>query len=157
MSQPIANVDYVADGVYISSARAQNAVGAIRRAGIQHVLKLYFYEPHWPDDFTVCEMPIVDGEFIRHENIERGVGFIREQVDAERRVLVQCGAGISRSATFVLAYLIESGRELPDAFTLLKQQHPIASPLPAMWQSLLTYYDLPYDMGDVYSWMREHS
>lgn len=157
MSQPIANVDYVADGVYISSVRALNVVGAIRRADIHHVLKLYFYEPHWPEGFTVCEMPIVDGEFIRPENLERGVGFIREQVAAENRVLVQCGAGISRSATFVLAYLVESGRDLPDAFALLKEQHPIASPLPAMWQSLLEYYELPYDMGDVYSWMREHS
>ncbi len=157
MTQQIANVDYVADGVYISSVRAQNVIGAIRRAGIQHVLKLYFYEPHWPSDFTVCEVPIIDGEFIRPENIERGVAFIREQVDAERPVLVQCGAGISRSSTFVLAYLIESGRDLPDAFTLLKEHHPIASPLPAMWQSLIDYYDLPYSMGDIYGWMRDYS
>ena len=44
--------------------------------------------------------------------LQRGVSFICEQVDAGKQVLVVCGAGISRSLTFVLAYLLERGYEL---------------------------------------------
>lgn len=150
---PIPNLDHVVNGVYISGVRAMYSMGAMREANIRHVLKLYYYEPYWPDDFVVCENPVIDGQRVPDEALRRGVDFVNEQVAAGRSVLVQCGAGISRSSTFVLAYLIEAGYDLHDAFILLKSKHSASWPLPAMWNTLIEYYQLQHHLNDVLRWV----
>lgn len=121
--------------------------------GLTHVLKLYEDAPFWPDDFTVCDNALPDGVFLNLEQLERGVAFVKEQVDSDKTVLVQCGAGISRSSTFVLAYLVDRGYDLPEAWELLKAQHEQANPHPELWRSLISHYDLPYTLDDIADWM----
>ncbi len=145
-------IDHVAHGVYISGFRAIYSAQALREAGIRHVLKLYEDEPFWPTDFIVCDNALSDGEPIPQDKLRRGVDFVKEHIASEQSVLVQCGAGISRSSTFVLAYLLERGYELPEAWRMLKANHEEASPHPAMWESLIVYYNLPFDVKEVTAW-----
>jgi hypothetical protein len=170
----IGSVDHVIDGVYIGGFRATKCTAELRQAGVTSVLKLYesaFWKgdfttqavveastPHrdWPEDFLVCENVLQDGEPIAPPVLRRGVDFVKTQVAADKPVLVVCGAGISRSSTFVLAYLIERGFKLPDAFALLVKQHQAADPHPEMWNSLFEYYRLNYDLEDVWDWYEEH-
>jgi protein-tyrosine phosphatase len=154
--QRVGNADHVIDGVYVGGARAIYHIPELRTAGIKHVLKLYFDETdwdQWPEDFVVCHNPLNDGEFIPLETLQRGVSFIKEHVAAGEPVLVMCGAGISRSSTFVLAYLLDSGYSLYDAWQLLRKQHPEAWPLPALWQSLIEHYHLPHRVEEVVGWI----
>ena len=148
-------IDRVIPGLYISGARAAYRAPLLRKAGITRVLKLYEGPPDWPPDFHVCDNPLEDGEPIPSYILTAGVAFIHQSMAAGEKVLVVCGAGISRSSTFVLAYLVESGYDLREAWRLLRQQHPIASPAPALWESLLTYYDLPYTLRDILEWMKQ--
>ena len=67
-------------------------------------------------------------------------------------MLTVCGAGISRSSTFVLAYLLERGYVLPYAFYFLKRQHSGAEPHPALWETLFAYYHLNFTTSDVMNW-----
>ncbi|KAI8809257.1 protein-tyrosine phosphatase-like protein [Cladochytrium replicatum] len=56
------------------------------------------------------------------------------------KVLVHCAAGVSRSATLVLAYLISSryfALELPEALDLVKKQRPIVCPNSGFYQKLV--------------------
>ncbi len=145
-------VNHVADGVYIGGAQAAACASPLRKAAITRVLKLYYGDPYWPPDFRVCENPFPDGEPISRRQLDYGVSFVQEQVLAGRKVLVCCGAGISRSATVVLGYLLTSGRQLPDAWYLLKRRHPDASPAFPLWESLFAAYDLPYSIRDVVEW-----
>lgn len=142
------------DGIYISGWRATQYGDYLRQAGIIHILKLYDSIPNFPADFDVCENPVEDGEFLPLEPLQRGVDFVLEQLNAGRPVLVMCGAGISRSATFVLAVLLKQGYDLHDAFRLLRQKHPEATPHPYLWLSLITHYNLPYKLADAMEWMR---
>ena len=135
-------VDHVVDGIYISGWRATMFVDELRAAGITTVLKLFPDPPYFPEDFNVFENALDDGALIPPAILEHGVAFITEQVDAGARVLVMCGAGISRSATFVLAALYERGHDIREAFALLRDHHPEAAPHPALWKSLIAYYDL---------------
>jgi protein-tyrosine phosphatase len=154
--QRVGNADHVVDGVYIGGERAIDHVPELRTAGIKHVLKLYFDESdgdQWPDDFIICYNPLNDGQFVLPETLQRGVSFIKERVAAGEPVLVMCAAGISRSSTFVLAYLLERGYALRDAWQLLKEHHPEARPLPAMWLSLIVHYRLPHQVEEVLGWI----
>lgn len=147
-------IDHVVDQIYISGWRATQYGDYLRQAGITHVLKLYEGIPSFPPDFNVCENPVDDGEFLALEPLQRGVTFVLEQVDAGRPVLVMCGAGISRSSTFVLATLVQRGYDLRDAFFLLREKHLEATPHPYLWLSLITHYSLPYKLPEVLEWMR---
>lgn len=56
-----------------------------------------------------------DPEFIPDEVIDEGLKFIKEMQDKRRILLVHCNAGMSRSASIVLAYLHSVG-EMPQGF-----------------------------------------
>jgi protein-tyrosine phosphatase len=151
----ILNVDHVVDGVYISGVRqAGLKVPALLEAGIVHVLKLYPPAGSWPwpAEFTVCDNPISDRLEIAQPQLRVGVDFVADQVAAARPVLVCCEYGISRSATFVLAYLVERGYSLHDAWKLLRERHNHASPDQALWGSLIKHYHLNHTIDEIYGW-----
>ena len=152
MNNPYVPVDHVIDGVYISGWRATHFAGKLRAAGIVNVLKLYEDIPFFPADFNVFENTLDDGELIPPHVLDRGTQFVYEQAENGRPVLVMCGAGISRSSTFVLSYLLKKQYDLRDAFVLLKQSHPVAQPHPQLWQSLINRYQLPYRLDEVMHW-----
>jgi hypothetical protein len=59
---------------------------------------------------------------------------------ANRRTLVYCHHGRSRSITFILAYLIKHHRlPLPTAYALVKGKRHIALPNAGFWSQLITY------------------
>ncbi|MBI5958054.1 MAG: dual specificity protein phosphatase family protein [Chloroflexi bacterium] len=149
------SIDHVVDRIYISGWRATLYEDFLRQGEIIHVLKLYQGIPSFPDDFDVCEVGIEDGEPVPAEAFQHGVRFVVDHINVGRAVLVMCGAGISRSATFVLASLIERKYDLREAFRLLRQKHPEATPHPALWISLIQHYALSYTLDDALEWMRE--
>lgn len=148
----IAGITHIVDGVYLGKARAYYANPQLQKAGLKRILKLYLGAPYWPDAFLVCENTLDDGVFIPLEKLQRGVTFIQESVNAGAKILVVCGAGMSRSVTFVLAYMLEKGYDLKEAWQLLHSQHPPAHPTPAMWQSLIEHYQLPHKVEEVIHW-----
>jgi protein-tyrosine phosphatase len=147
-------VNHIQDGVYISGYRATEYAPRLRAAGITNVLKLYEDIPYFPTDFVTFENPLNDGEPVAPEALRRGTDFILNCVLEEEAVLVMCVAGISRSATFVLSYLLRRGHDLRDAYRLLKAGRPQASPHPKLWLSLIAHYQLKYTLEDVISWDR---
>lgn len=147
-------VDHVVDGIYISGWRATLYQDHLRAAGIINVLKLFEDIPYFSDDFNTFENPLEDGEVIPPGVLKRGVDFVTGHVDAGERVLVMCGAGISRSATFVLASMLKRGWEIRAAFKHLRAQHYEATPHPAMWRSLIVEYELDLTLGDALDLMR---
>lgn len=65
---------------------------------------------------------------------------IAANVAANRRTLLYCHYGRSRSVTFTLAYLIKHHRlPLQTAFALVKQRRQLASPNVGFWSQLRSY------------------
>lgn len=56
------------------------------------------------------------------------------------KILVHCMAGVSRSASIVLAYLVKyQSLTLREAYVVLRKARPIASPNPGFWKQLIEY------------------
>jgi atypical dual specificity phosphatase len=67
---------------------------------------------------------------------------IAENIALNRRTLIYCRYGRSRSITFILAYLIKYHRlSLPAAFKLVQDQRQFALPNIGFWRQL-QFYDL---------------
>jgi protein-tyrosine phosphatase len=90
---------------------------------------------------TSLYLAVEDGEPLPSEMLAQGVEFVKAQKEAGQTVLVACGAGISRSASFAVATLKEiEGLSLREAIHTVKQAHPDSLPHYKLWQSLCDYY-----------------
>jgi protein-tyrosine phosphatase len=144
--------NHVLDKIYIGSLWAFSEHDALRSAGITSVVKLTRATVSGEDGFTILDIAFPDGWHIPDGYLRRGLDFVHDNEAAGHGVLIMCAAGISRSATFTLAYLVERGYDLHDAFKHLRECRPIVSPHPALWMSLLQFFDEPYSLNDVLSW-----
>lgn len=105
----------------------------------------------------------VDVEDISREPIElffpEATAFIHSRVSREQPVLVHCRAGVSRSASVVMAYLMTyQGYSLHDAFFLVRGRRGIVSPNVGFLEKLCDYEeaqknaDATVDINKYISW-----
>ena len=108
---------------------------------------LQFAEPVLQPAIPTLYIPLTDGTPITREVFRQGLDFILTHHEAGKKVFVSCGAGISRSVTFVVAALKETeNTTLLEAYKSVLQVQARALPHPVLWQSLSTYYgeNTPY-------------
>ncbi len=92
-------------------------------------------------------LPVEDGVPLPERMLGKGLDFVKAQKEQGRRVMISCGAGISRSATFAIAVIKEVEQiSLSDAFRDVKIHHPQTMPHPELWKSLCEYFkeEIPY-------------
>ena len=108
---------------------------------------LQLADPVEQPGITSLYLPVDDGVPLPGDLLRQGVDFVKAEKRRGHTVLIACGAGISRSVAFTVAVLKEEeGLGLLDAFRAVKQQHPVAMPHFALWESLCGYYqeDIPF-------------
>lgn len=81
------------------------------------------------------QLPIYDGQPWPAEEQVRMVKFMRENVAGN--VLVHCDAGISRSSSAVVLWLMAVGFSQEDAVRFVSARHPDAYPSPRILESLI--------------------
>ncbi len=135
----------IRSGLYIGKAVETYDRDLLARERIDAMLQLAAYSPQ--PGIESLHIDIDDGVPLSPINLADGVAFIQRHQANDDNVLVACGAGISRSSTFVIASLKEAeDLGLLAAFCEVAARHPAALPHPALWKSLCTYYseNVPY-------------
>lgn len=86
-------------------------------------------------------LPVDDGVSLPEPLLKKGIEFVKDQKDQGRKIMVSCGAGISRSATFAIAAIKEIEQvSLSESYREVKLRHPQTLPHPALWKSLCEYF-----------------
>lgn len=87
-------------------------------------------QPFFPSDFTYKVIKVNDvssSNLIRH--FPALIAFIKAGMASGGAVYVHCHAGVSRSATCVIAYLMqENSMSFDDAFSFASKQRPVIFP-----------------------------
>lgn len=138
--------------LFIGKAKLATNPDVLHELGIASIVKLYEAPPIWPSGFTLLDTPFEDGTDVASEVFQRTDQFIGEQIAAGNRVAVVCGAGISRSATVILSYLVSAGMPLHDAYLLLRSKHTYIEPHPKLWLSLIAHHGLGLSLREVLAW-----
>jgi hypothetical protein len=131
--------------LYIGKYRETLDLELLNNYGINAMLQLA--ELVRQPEIICLYLAVEDGISLPPEMLKTGIEFIKSNQSEGRRVLVACGAGISRSAAFAIAALKEIEQlTLIEAYTEIKLSHPETLPHPAIWQSLCGYYleEVPY-------------
>lgn len=110
--------------------------------GITHVLQvLSGLNPCFPSDL---QYKVVNAMDVPWENLAKHFlscnKFIKSALAGGGSVFVHCYAGVSRSATVVVAYLMqEHSMNMFYALTLVKQRRPVVFPNPGFQRQLLDF------------------
>lgn len=128
--------------------------GLVRELGIQAIVRLDegfgVTHLHWQPEFNVLHRPIEDGMPIPAHIFNTVTSFMDEHLTQGNKVLIHCQAGVSRSVTLAMAYLIAcSNLDLAEAFRRIHDVRPSANPHPALVWSLVEHYKLPYTRAKV--------
>jgi len=109
------------------------------------VLSITPYRDTYTADVYLCSPIITFHPPPTLEWLSRQVHFIDTQRRAGRTVFVHCDAGVDRSATVLIAYLMwRDHRPLSETLALVRSRRPVANPNPTLlkvleqWQRSLT-------------------
>lgn len=132
----------ILDRVYLSGEDAVKSKTNLKLNGITHVLNLTtnvenLFEPELV--YKKIRVNDVSHEDMR-ECFEHSIEFIERALAANdtNRVLVHCNAGVSRSASVVMAYLMKSSvcASFQEAYEFVRKIRPAVAPNPGFVRQL---------------------
>ena len=111
-------MDKIIDRLYLGNLKGASDLNALKAVGITHVLQVASgMKPYFPKDLKYKVISVMDTSsvsLIRH--FPAAISFIKEGM-AAGGVMVHCYAGVSRSASCVIAYLMqEKNMQFQEAF-----------------------------------------
>jgi len=94
-----------------------------------------------PENIKKMYVRLIDADFCDiSAHFDTAAQFINDEIKAGGRVLVHCAAGISRSCTLLLAYLMKYRQyDLRKAFNLVKTSRRVVRPNNGFFQKLIDY------------------
>lgn len=144
----------IRDWLYIGKYAHTRNKSNLDRNDIKALLSLA--EPVGHKDIETLYLKVTDGEAVEYDKIAEGVKFVREHKVAGKRVLIACGAGISRSSMFTMAVLMEEeDLDVFEAYREVYQQYRAAQPHHNLVISLAGYHKQDLDLLDVWTGLND--
>jgi protein-tyrosine phosphatase len=121
----------IIDGIFLGPEKfAINDASLVRR-GITHIVNVSATSPcKHPEKYVYLHLPLHDRDnFDIREYLDPCADFIDKVIQTGGKVYVHCFAGISRSSTIVIYYLMKHRKmRFSDAFDLVRKKRPVACP-----------------------------
>ena len=117
--------------LYIGNQQDSEDLELLEKKGITHIINASSHiRNSFPHKFKYLRIPILDGSGQNISNFfEETYAFIESARKTNGRVLVHCYAGISRSSTIVIAYIMRKHLStFLSTFMLVKNKRPIVNP-----------------------------
>ena len=145
----------VVKNIYIGSISSVYDIKKLKEIGITHIISVIAgFIPPYPEDFEYLVINALDNlntDFSK--NFEVANEFINKGLDKnnenneykQKKVLIHCQAGRSRSATILAAYIIKTfGMDVKRTLDLLTSKREIIKPNDSFLTQLQKYYDDMY-------------
>ncbi|XP_005999735.1 dual specificity protein phosphatase 19a [Latimeria chalumnae] len=128
--------------LFLASQDVAHDLETLKKHTISHILNLaYGVENAFPIDFTYKSISILDlPETDIVSYFQECFEFIEEAKVQDKVVLVHCNAGVSRSASVVIGYLMYTDRlAFREAYSVVKGARPAVCPNPGFMEQLKKY------------------
>jgi dual specificity phosphatase 12 len=131
-------IDKISERLFLGNADGGKLEDKLKEYGVTHVLicGLFLHE-HFIDSFKYKTIEIEDSSY---QDIFKYFKECLLFIDKSEKVFVHCKAGISRSATIVIAYLMWSMRlSYKDARNYVKSKRDVIYPNPGFEEQLINF------------------
>jgi protein-tyrosine phosphatase len=108
MSERIPPITEIIPSIYVGQLAIAQNKEILKRLGITHIVNLSQYPNYYPNDFTYLTIDIPDSpdaDIAQH--FTRSARFIHNAFLKQGKVLIHCFAGLSRSPTICISYLVK--------------------------------------------------
>lgn len=132
--------NHILPGLYLGGVSAARDKYTLKRLGVNHVLTVAEIDPLYAEEFVYKVVRVDDhADQDLTAFFEECRQFIYDGIQAGG-VLVHCAAGVSRSATMVIMYVMTVERlSMEEAFEFVRGKRPIICPNSGFRDQLLTY------------------
>ena len=134
-------VDQITNKIFLGNEEGAKNIEQLKFRGISHILicgvdLIKFY----PEEFIYYTIEIEDSP---DENILKHFSKTLKFIQSAKKIYVHCWAGVSRSASFVIAYLIWQKKiSFEQAFEEVKLKRNCINPNEGFIKQLNTFYNL---------------
>ena len=137
---PVWNLSRITPNLYIGGQHSVHGWQKMQQEGIEAIVNMR--EPHLDDarhDIAGAyhlHLPTTDNTPPSLDDLQRAADFIRQHIEAGRKVYVHCGVGVGRAPSAAAAYLIQSGMSAMDALNTIHQVRPFVHLTPRQMRQL---------------------
>ncbi|TAL46056.1 MAG: hypothetical protein EPN91_01015 [Salinibacterium sp.] len=129
-------MDRVLDRLWVGDSADLDSRLPLRALGFSAVVDLRDDTVASPKGVALLHIANRDGDPWNAHQVEQALTFIAEHVRLGR-VLVACAAGMSRSVSMVIGYLVRTGFDVATAYEMVKMVRPQVRPVESMVDSVL--------------------
>jgi protein-tyrosine phosphatase len=125
--KPFRRLTHITRYIYVGGQISRRGWAVLESWGVQAILNL---RVEWDDRKSGITtphylwLPTIDGTPPTVEQLARGATFMHEQVQAQHPIYVHCAAGLGRSPTQVIAYMMTRGLSDAAAIDYIVQRRP---------------------------------
>ncbi|KAM9811062.1 dual specificity protein phosphatase 18-like [Neosynchiropus ocellatus] len=137
----LSGLSRITDYLFLSNARAASDVALLARNNITCVISVTERATAPPPGLEFLHVPVSDSPSAPlGDHFDLLSEKIRRTAELGGRALVHCNAGVSRSASVCMAYLVRHERaSLREAHEWVKRSRPVARPNAGFWEQLIRY------------------
>lgn len=137
----------IIEGIYLGDINSVYDIKQLKDIGITHIISVISgFVPPYPNDFNYLVLNALDNvntSLIEH--FDETNSFIDDAFIDNKKVLIHCQYGRSRSATIVSAYIIKSfGMDVKNSLEVVKSKRNIIEPNEYFVNQLKEYYSSLY-------------
>ncbi|KAJ6232259.1 dual specificity protein phosphatase -related [Anaeramoeba flamelloides] len=142
-------IDKIDEGLYLGNKVGSSHKEFLEENGITHILNVCYEPCKFEKDYTYLHIPYYDSPHaFMLENFQKFYAFISEALsEKNNNVFVHCAAGVSRSGTVVVSYLMKSRNwGFETAFNYVKTKRSVVQPKVFFQRQLNLWKDLNYEL-----------
>ena len=147
-------MDQITEKIWLGNYASSKDVNELKNRGIKKVLCIMDYPPFNYEEKDGINQKVIKIPDIPVINIIKYFGECLNFISGEENILVHCLAGSSRSASFVIAYIMWSKKmKYQDAYDFVKSKRPYIFPNYGFINQLLLFEKLleknEYDINKI--------
>jgi protein-tyrosine phosphatase len=132
----------IIQGLYLSGEEIAMNNELLKKNNILYILNATNHIPFYHEtEFTYYRIPLVDNPNINiRQYFDETYKIIDEIITDNKKILIHCHAGISRSATIVIAYIMKKNKiTMNEAYKIVQKGRPCISPNLGFCGQLMLY------------------
>lgn len=141
-------ISQITNRIFIGDANDGKDISMLKSLGINCVMNATLETDNLSGnpEFKYIRLDQNDGVPIPKETLDKFMTWMREiMVNEKNKVLIHCGAGVSRAPSFTITWLITTGFGWDEAEALVRAKRDIINPNPILKQSIMEYFEIGGD------------